>query len=188
MNNVQKLEKLNKKIKICTKCPDLVQSRSNTVIYRGNPDAKIMLIGESSGVEEDQQGISFVGSSGKYLNTLLEKIGLDTEKDIFISNTIKCHPKGNRNPSTIETIKCGEYLDEQIKIIDPLLVITLGRIAGKWMSLFRLIYYYKMNTIYHGYPNWLPIYHPRYLSDKKEETYQAYKIIKEALKRVEWRK
>lgn len=184
MNNVQELEKLNENLKSCTKCSGLVQNRRNVVIYRGNPSAKIMLIGQNPGEQEDLQGIPFVGRSGKYLDKLLIKIGFDLEKDVYITNTVKCLTPNNREPSIRETINCRDYLENQIKIIDPSLIITMGKVAGNWMCVSKFISYFEMNDFHYGYPNWLPIYHPRYLITRKEDTYQAYKAIKKALKRV----
>ena len=168
----------------CKKC-ELYKTRKNVVIYRGNLKAKILLIGEGPGQREDEQGKPFVGLSGYQLDKILEKIGLNLEKDIIIVNTIKCRPPNNRNPNVEELRRCTPYLDKQIKLINPEIIITLGKVAGEWFNINKtdeLVW--SMNQYY---PNckWLPIYHPRYLMQNKEARYQAYKAMKETLTKLE---
>ncbi len=109
----------------CRDC-GLCAGRTNSVPGEGNPDADIMCIGEGPGFYEDQQGRPFVGASGKFLDELLGGIGLDRRK-VFITNVVKCRPPENRDPQPDEIAACGKYLEEQIRVIDPKVIVTLGR-------------------------------------------------------------
>jgi DNA polymerase len=114
-------------VKVCPKC-DLARGRINAVPGEGNPEARVMLIGEGPGFHEDEQGRPFVGNSGNFLNSLLEKAGLKRE-DVFITNVVKCRPPSNRDPLPDEMAACSEYLDRQIAAIDPDVIVTLGRFS-----------------------------------------------------------
>jgi DNA polymerase len=109
----------------CKDC-GLCAGRTNVVPGEGNADADVMCIGEGPGFYEDQQGRPFVGASGKFLDELLAGIGLDRRK-VFIANVVKCRPPNNRDPQADEIEACSKYLDEQIRIIDPKVIVTLGR-------------------------------------------------------------
>ena len=111
----------------CTDC-ELHQGRTNSVPGEGAPDAELMFIGEGPGYQEDRQGRPFVGPAGQFLEELLESIGL-TREDVFIANMVKCRPPQNRDPLPGEIRACSKYLDRQIELIDPLLIITLGRFS-----------------------------------------------------------
>ncbi|PCI24855.1 uracil-DNA glycosylase [Candidatus Peregrinibacteria bacterium] len=115
----------------CTKC-ELHKERTQVVPGSGNPKAKILFIGEAPGKNEDIKGVPFVGAAGKFLNTLLESIELERE-DVFIANTVKCRPPKNRDPKKSEIATCIPYLHKQIEIIQPKIIVTLGRFA---MNLF----------------------------------------------------
>ena len=108
----------------CRKCP-LQKTRKNPVPGEGNPQAKIMFIGEAPGYWEDVKGKPFVGAAGKFLDTLIAILNL-SRKDIFITNVLKCRPPKNREPSPNEVQQCTPYLDKQIRIIQPKFIITLG--------------------------------------------------------------
>lgn len=110
---------------VCQDCP-LCRSRSNAVPGHGNPNSRIMFIGEGPGYHEDAQGLPFVGPAGQFLNELLGTIGLKRE-DVFITNVVKCRPPENRDPQPEEIEACRKYLDRQIELIDPELIVTLGR-------------------------------------------------------------
>lgn len=121
---------LARKIKNCRKCP-LHKSRKRAVPGEGPQNAKIMFIGEAPGAEEDKAGRPFVGRSGEFLDQLFKKNSINRKK-VFITGAVKCHPPKNRNPALKELKTCRElYLDKQIKIIKPKLVVILGRIALK---------------------------------------------------------
>jgi uracil-DNA glycosylase len=120
---------LQQQVSACTACP-LHQSRTQTVFGVGNCQADWMLIGEAPGAEEDAQGEPFVGRAGQLLNAMLYAIGLRRE-EVYIANIIKCHPPKNRNPTLEEVASCNSFLQQQIAIIKPKLIIALGRIAAQ---------------------------------------------------------
>lgn len=124
------LEKLEKQAQSCTKCP-LCATRTNTVFFDGSSDAKIMLIGEAPGADEDALGKPFVGRAGKLLNEFLKMAEIDRQKDLYITNTIKCRPPKNRKPEPSEKAACEHFLDEQIKIINPKVIILCGATAAE---------------------------------------------------------
>ncbi len=119
------LEEIAKEIKKCKKCP-LHLSRTNAVPGEGNPRAEVMFIGEAPGRNEDLQGRPFVGAAGKLLTDLLESIGL-TRSRVFITNVVKCRPPRNRDPRPEEIETCFPYLERQVKLIDPKVIVALGR-------------------------------------------------------------
>lgn len=141
-NNYQLLSEIEEKVKICQDC-GLCKGRTLAVPGFGNAEAKIMFIGEGPGRDEDLQGKPFVGAAGKFLTTLLESIGWKRE-DVFITNVVKCRPPNNRDPLPEEVEACFKYLDAQIKIIKPKLIITLGR-----HSMARFLPGFKISDI-HG--------------------------------------
>jgi uracil-DNA glycosylase len=126
MSDEQKLEKLAKQIKVCTRC-ELHRSRTEAVPGEGPTHTEIMFIGEGPGASEDKQGRPFVGASGKFLNQLLEQAEV-TRADVWITNVVKCRPPGNRDPLPDEIEICtSNYLQHQIKIVNPSIIVTLGR-------------------------------------------------------------
>lgn len=114
--------------KNCTKCR-LAENRNNFVFGEGNPEAQIVVIGEAPGAEEDAQGRPFVGRSGKLLDKILEAIGFSRD-DVFICNIIKCRPPENRNPNTDEIESCMPWLKTQLQLINPKILLLLGRVAA----------------------------------------------------------
>jgi DNA polymerase len=148
----------------CTRCAELAATRRSVVFGAGNADADLMFIGEAPGASEDEQGLPFVGRAGKLLNTLLGEIGME-RADVFVANTLKCRPPGNRDPLPIEIQNCQEYLLRQVELIEPTVICTLGNFSTKLLrgdptGITRL----------HGQPEVLvlgrravrlyPIYHP----------------------------
>jgi uracil-DNA glycosylase family 4 len=121
----QELATLNEEVRNCPKCP-LSKTRTHAVPGEGPIDAEIMLIGEGPGFHEDKQGRPFVGQSGRFLEELLHSIGLSREQ-VYITNVVKCRPPENRDPAPNEIAACAPYLDRQLGIIDPKIVVTLGR-------------------------------------------------------------
>lgn len=113
----------------CTRCP-LHQYRTQTVFGVGNRDADWMIIGEAPGAEEDRRGEPFVGRAGKLLDEMLRALGLD-RSSVFIANILKCRPPNNRDPSAEEAATCRGYLERQIELIDPRLILAVGRIAAQ---------------------------------------------------------
>ena len=119
------LKKVADEIGNCFNC-SLAKTRSNTVPGEGNSTAEIVFIGEAPGFNEDQKGIPFCGAAGKFLDEMLAGIDLK-RSDVFIANTLKCRPPENRDPEESEKAACRSYLDRQLKIIEPKLIICLGR-------------------------------------------------------------
>ena len=113
----------------CTRCR-LHQSRTQVVFGQGDPHADLMFVGEAPGFHEDRQGVPFVGPSGQLLNRLLEGIGLRRE-DVYICNVVKSRPPQNRDPLPDEIVACRPWLDAQIRLVDPKVVVTLGNFAAK---------------------------------------------------------
>lgn len=126
------LERVQQKVWTCTRCP-LYQSKTNYVFGAGNPESKIMMIGEAPGQTEDRLGKPFVGRAGKLLSEALESIGLERERDVYITNVLKCRPPRNRDPQQEEIAACTPYLDAQIRIIQPRILVALGRFAGAFL-------------------------------------------------------
>ena len=114
----------------CQRCPQLASTRTTVVFGSGNADADLMFVGEAPGANEDKQGLPFVGQAGRLLDTLLEEIGL-TRSDVFVANTLKCRPPGNRDPLPQEIDACQDYLFRQLELIEPRVVCTLGNFATK---------------------------------------------------------
>jgi DNA polymerase len=153
------LSALADRISTCTLCR-LCESRTNTVPGQGNPHADIVFIGEGPGKTEDETGVPFCGASGRLLDSLLESIGL-SRNDIFITNVVKCRPPANRDPLPDEKEICTTtYLNNQLNLIKPKLIVTLGRHA-----LGHFIPNLKISEV-HGQPKryrdqvYLALYHP----------------------------
>lgn len=123
------LEELNSQICTCTKC-SLGHTRKNFVFGVGNPNARLVLVGEAPGADEDEQGEPFVGRAGQLLNKILEAIHFK-RGDVYICNILKCRPPNNRDPQPDEIELCEPYLWKQLELIKPLLILCLGRIAAQ---------------------------------------------------------
>jgi DNA polymerase len=127
---VQQLERLDcDEVRGCTKC-ELHQSRTQTVFGEGDPEARLMFIGEGPGQNEDEQGRPFVGRAGELLNKQIAAMGLRREQ-VFIANVVKCRPPNNRAPAPAEVEACSDFLTRQIQIIQPEVIMTLGAPAAK---------------------------------------------------------
>ena len=187
-----KFNLLEKRCVSCTKC-SLSKGRTNVVFGRGNPKAKIFIIGEGPGQQEDEWGLAFVGRAGKMLNKSFLSVGIDTNEDCYISNIVKCRPPNNRKPKSIEVDNCMPWLNSQIELIKPKVIVLAGstavqsylninqpisKIRGKWIT--------KENIKY------MPIFHPSYLlrnsSNEKDKpkwlTIQDLKKVKKELNSV----
>ena len=124
---METLEDLDQRVRNCTDCP-LHGSRTNAVPGEGPADAEILFIGEGPGFHEDRQGRPFVGPAGNFLEELLQSIGMSRDQ-VYIANMVKCRPPNNRDPAPSEISACSKYLDRQIELINPLLIVTLGRFS-----------------------------------------------------------
>jgi uracil-DNA glycosylase len=164
-----KLEEFRKKVLACTQCAHLVAFRHHVVFGVGNPAAELMFVGEAPGADEDLQGEPFVGKAGQLLTKMIQAMGFQRD-DVYIANVLKCRPDvdspaGNRKPTPNEMATCVPHLQEQIRIISPKVLVTLGdtavkglvpdltdgitRLRGKWLQ-------------YQGIPL-MPTFHPAYL-------------------------
>jgi DNA polymerase len=147
----------------CHRCA-LGATRTHAVVGRGNPQAPIMLVGEGPGQTEDETGLPFVGKAGQLLEKILESVQLSSEQDIFICNVIKCRPPGNRTPTQEEIDACRPYLLEQIRMVDPKIILLTGATAVR-----GLIGDKRGITQLRGqWIEWkgrlcMPIFHPAYL-------------------------
>ena len=158
MTAPEKIDNLYARVRGCTLCP-LSRTRTNAVPGEGPIDAEVMCIGEAPGMNEDRQGRPFVGQAGQFLNELLAAGGLSRES-VYICNVLKCRPPENRDPFPAEIEACRDYLDEQIDLIDPLVIVTLGR--------FSMAKFFPNQSIsrIHGHAKdtagrfYVPMYHP----------------------------
>jgi len=170
----------------CQKCP-LAATRTNVVVERGDRKAKIMIIGEAPGEQEDLSGLPFVGKSGQLLDKILESVGFDMTKDVYICNTVKCRPPNNRVPTPVETTTCKPYLLEQIRLIDPKIILLTGATSLKSILAEKL----SITKVRGQWYEWegrlvMPIFHPSYLlrNQSREQgspkwlTWQDVKAIK----------
>src|SRR5437016_6343522 len=133
-NKANLLAPIRERVRVCTKCPHLACSRTQTVFGVGNPDAELMFIGEAPGADEDKQGEPFVGRAGQLLTRIIETMGF-TRQEVYIANILKCRPDtpsssfGNRPPTPREMQTCRPYLLEQIDVIEPKVLVALGAVA-----------------------------------------------------------
>lgn len=154
------LNELREQVSACHKCP-LAEGRTQTVFGEGNPNARVLIIGEAPGRNEDLQGVPFVGAAGKKLDALLEIAGLDRERDVFIANVLKCRPPSNRDPKAEEIEMCSPFLREQTRTIDPQVIVTLGNFATKFILKTEVGITQLHGKVQHaGKFMVFPIYHP----------------------------
>ncbi len=159
------LDKLKENLKTCKKCP-LYKERTNLVFSDGSKSARIMLIGEAPGADEDKTGVPFVGRAGKLLNEFLTKAGIDRKKDLYIANTVKCRPPKNRKPSKEEKIACEGNLKIQINEVKPKVIVLCGATAMKSFISDKKLTITKARGQIFEYENkvkLVPVFHPSYL-------------------------
>lgn len=182
------LDKIKEKCIHCQKCP-LSKTRTNVVFSGGIPNHKMMLIGEAPGFYEDKQGEPFVGKAGQLLDKILASVGFSRKEHLYICNTLKCRPPENRDPLPEEETACREYLDAQIEILKPKIILLCGRIAALAM-LGTNQGITKIRGRWFEGPNFskmMPIYHPSYLlrNDSREKgspKWQMWQDIQEIRK------
>ena len=180
-SNSYDLISFNDEIKNCLKC-ELGKTRKNFVFGVGDFNASLLLVGEAPGEQEDLSGEPFVGRAGKLLDKMLTAINRSRENDVFICNVLKCRPPDNRDPSKEEISKCEPYLVNQIDLIQPKLIVALGRVAGKTLLGVDKSLKDMRNTIhsYHG-TNLIVTYHPAALlrnSNWKPDAWNDFKWIR----------
>jgi uracil-DNA glycosylase family 4 len=153
------LPQIADQIRACKRCV-LHTERTQAVPGAGNPNADVLLIGEAPGENEDRDGLPFIGRSGQYLNYLLSLVGW-ARADVFITNVVKCRPPNNRDPKPDEIKACKDYLHRQIALVDPLVVVTIGR--------YSMVHFFPKDakiSLIHGQPRYadrrayFPLYHP----------------------------
>lgn len=174
----EELELIKQKCLKCEKCA-LSKTRTNVVFSSGIPNHKMVLVGEAPGYWEDQKGEPFVGKAGQLLDKIFECVGLSRKNDVYICNTIKCRPPENRDPLPDEKTACKEYLDAQLEILKPKIILICGRVAlntflpdkggitkvrGQWfdgpfgskmMPIFHPSYLLRNDSREKGSPKWL---------------------------------
>ena len=175
------LDSFHQQIHKCQNC-QLGQSRTKFVFGVGDPNASLVLVGEAPGEQEDLKGEPFVGRAGQLLDKILAAIDRSREKDVYICNVLKCRPPQNRDPRSDEIEQCEPYLIHQINLIQPKLIVALGRVAGK--TLLNVDNSLKsMRGILHNYHNTplIVTYHPAALlrnPNWKPETWKDFKWIR----------
>ncbi len=180
-------DELEEKCKNCTACA-ISRQRHNVVIGTGNKNSKIMFVGEAPGYHEDMQGEPFVGNAGALLDKMLASIGLSRQK-VYICNILKCRPTDNRDPSYEEQASCIGFLREQYKLIRPMLIVCLGRIAAQALispnfkiTRQRGSFIEKKGVLF------IATYHPSALlrdESKKKEAWEDLKTIKRKMIEME---
>lgn len=170
------------RVKACTKC-ELSKTRRTTVFGEGSPKADLVFVGEAPGEEEDLQGRPFVGRAGKFLDQMIERIGLRRD-DVFICNVLKCRPPGNRDPEPGEVKACRDYLFTQLELIKPKVICALGRHAVNLLldTDARITKIRGKLTDFRG-TTLLPTYHPSYLLRNPDAIKEVWEDM-EALKRL----
>ena len=179
------LDELQQQVAACHRCP-LADGRTQTVFGDGNPDARVLIVGEAPGKNEDLQGVPFVGAAGKKLDALLEIAGLDRQRDVFIANVLKCRPPGNRDPRPEEIEVCTPFLREQTRTIDPQVIVTLGNFATKFILKTEVGITHLHGRVQHaGKFLVFPIYHPAaaiYDRKKQEALEEDFALLGRILK------
>jgi DNA polymerase len=170
-------DELAARVAACRAC-ELHQARTQTVFGSGNPSADLMIIGEAPGADEDREGEPFVGRAGQLLNAMLAAIGLQREQ-VYIANILKCRPPGNRNPGTAEAAACRGFLDRQIALVQPKLILSLGAVSAHSLLATDLPVG-KLRGSSHQLPSGVPVavsYHPAYLLRKPHEKAKAWQDL-----------
>ena len=189
MVNQNKFQILQNECSSCVKC-SLSSTRNNVVFGRGNPHSKLFVIGEGPGQQEDEQGLAFVGRAGKMLDSTFLSVGIDTNEDCYISNIVKCRPPNNRKPLANEVKECLPWLNEQIEMIKPKVIVLAGSTAVQsYLNIDEPISKLRGKWIVKEEIKYMPIFHPSYLlrNPSKEKgkpkwlTWQDLKKVKKEI-------
>ncbi len=180
-------------VKGCTKCC-LCEKRTQTVFGQGDPNARLVFVGEAPGAEEDKQGLAFVGRAGQLLTRMIVAMGLTREEDVFICNVLKCRPPGNRDPSADEILACSPYLRRQLVVIQPEVLVALGAPAAKTLlntaqpigKLRGRFHEYYLSGVTGEGPSIpiMPTYHPAYLLRNPAEKSKTWKDLQMVMQRL----
>jgi uracil-DNA glycosylase len=186
LQGAERLEALATQIRSCVQCP-LYTTRTKAVPGEGAPSARVMLIGEAPGREEDQRGQPFVGAAGRFLDEVLAGSGVD-RRALFITNTVKCRPENNRPPRKREVDTCTSlYLFEQIELINPALIMLLGSVATKKLLGVNSVNEVRGRVIEHNNRKYLAGYHPAasfYREDMAENIRQDFALLRQELQKL----
>lgn len=182
------LVNINEMIKSCTKCP-LYKNKTKAVCGEGLASSKLMFVGEAPGVEEDKEGKPFVGEAGKLLTSLIEKMGFNRQ-EVYITNTVKCHPPNNRTPFEEEVSLCFDYLRKEIEIVSPKVIMALGKVAtyvlmgmkGKIKDL--TMSKVRGKVFLYGNIPVIPTFHPAYLLRNRKDKWLTWEDAQEVLRRL----
>jgi DNA polymerase len=173
----------------CVLCR-LHETRTNAVFARGNPEAKVCFVGEAPGADEDAQGLPFVGRAGQLLDRMIQAMGLDPAKDVYVCNIIKCRPPANRRPEPDEVETCIPYLHEQLAQVGPKVIVALGNtsvaaLLGTKLGITKVRGSWKL---YRGRTPVMPTYHPSYLlrpgPTQSEAKRQAWEDLQAVMKEL----
>ena len=183
----QTLDAIAAEVAVCTLCP-LSKGRTKAVPGEGHPETEVVFVGEGPGYNEDREGRPFVGQAGGLLNELLKAIGWRRE-EVYITNVVKCRPPGNRDPSPDEAARCEPFLQRQIELVSPKLILVVGRVAAQALldteaSLASLRG--RVHAYYAGGRR-IPVvvtYHPAYLLRKPEDKAKAWVDLQLAVRSV----
>lgn len=180
--NTRKLREIAQKLAGCTRCP-LSCERNNIVMGQGDACAEIVFVGEAPGAEEDKSGLAFVGRSGQLLTKMIEAMGLTRDR-VFIANVAKCRPPNNRPPTSEEMATCSPFLLEQLRIINPKIIVALGKTAAVGLKLLKQTD--SLSPLRGKTHQWngIPVvvtYHPSYLLRSPNEKSKAWADLQMAL-------
>lgn len=186
-DRVSALMKLREEIGDCKRCK-LSKQRKNIVFGEGNPEASLMFIGEAPGSEEDIQGRPFVGEAGQLLNRLIIKMGFKRE-EVYIANIVKCRPPFNRDPEEDEIKTCFPFLERQIEVISPSVIVSLGRISA-WTLLRTKIPITRLRGKFYDYKGipLMPTFHPAYLLRNPKDKWLVWSDMQQVIERLKARK
>jgi uracil-DNA glycosylase len=186
LQEAERLEALATQIRSCVQCP-LHATRTKAVPGEGSLSARVMLIGEAPGRDEDQRGQPFVGAAGRFLDQMLVGSGVNRD-DLFITNTVKCRPENNRPPRKREVDTCTSlYLFEQIELINPALIMLLGSVATKKLLGVNSVNEVRGRVIEHNNRKYLAGYHPAasfYREDMAENIRQDFALLRQELQKL----
>lgn len=168
----------------CKRCP-LHSTRIQTVPGQGNPRPEIMFVGEAPGADEDEQGLAFVGRAGQLLTKMIEAMGF-TRDEVFIANIVKCRPPGNRVPEPAEAAACLHFLEDQLALLKPKVIVTLGATALKYLMGMESVSITKMrgHWLSVGGVEVMPTFHPSYLLRTPEAKKEAWSDLKAVLAKL----
>lgn len=178
----RRLRALAKRVAACTRCQELASTRTQTVFGVGNPEARVMFIGEAPGADEDRQGEPFVGRAGQLLNKIIAACGW-TREELYICNILRCRPPGNRPPSDEEAAHCREYLDGQIATVNPEYIVCWGSVAARnLLNSMEPIGRLREKWFEYGRARVLCTYHPSYLLRNPEAKKPVWEDMQRLLK------